>query len=108
MTGRSHTRAEAARERATAPAVYTPPAGLPADPTELLAYLQAGVVTPEQLAYLRSNALAQYKAGLAAARLNPDLAAVVALGDQILTAWGEILAANPPDPLQLPANPFNP
>lgn len=87
----------------SAPA-YTPPAGFPADPAELLAVLRVGQFTPQQIAYLRSNALMQYVSAISAARGMPGMEPVVALGDQIIAAWLAALAALGPAPP--PANPF--
>lgn len=70
---------------------YTPPAGFAADPHEWLQQLRAGEFTQEQVVYLRSNARVQYADALASAHSNVDLAAVVALGDEILTAWDAAL-----------------
>lgn len=83
--------------------VYTPFAGFPADPTEFLAYLQAGQFTAQQAAYLRSNALTQYVAAINSARGMPGLSEAVALGDQIIAAWIAALAALGPAPA---SNPF--
>lgn len=91
------------REVATQIPPYTPPAGFPADPREFLAYLQAGAFTPQQAAYLRSNALTQYVAAINAARAMPGLAEVVALGDQIIAAWLAALDVLGPAPT---GNPF--
>ena len=82
---------------------YTAPAGFPADPRDFLAYLQAGSFTPQQAAYLRSNALTQYVAAINAARSMPGLGEAVALGDQIIAAWLVALAALGPT---LAGNPF--
>lgn len=82
------------RARASAPQVYTPPAGFSADPAAWLVELHAQNFTPEQAAYLRSNALAQYEA---AAGSDP-------LAAEIIAAWRAWLAANPAPP---PGNPFD-
>lgn len=83
-----------ARAEAAANPVYTPPAGFAADPAAWLVEFRAGNFTPEQVAYLRSNALAQYEA---AAGSDP-------LAAEILVAWRAWLDANPAPP---PRNPFD-
>lgn len=83
------------RARAALPETYTPPAGLPGDPAELLVYLNAGQFTDAQIAYLRSGALVQYEAALAA---HPD-----PLGGQIAVAWRAWLSEHPAPPA---GNPF--
>jgi hypothetical protein len=76
---------------------YTPPAGFPADPVSLLAYLRAGTFTEAQLRYLHSNAFNLYVAALANARGNPALSAVVVLGDQIVSVWANVrMTTTPP------------
>ncbi len=64
----------------------TPPAGFSADPREFLQQLRALDFTTEQVAYLRGHAHTQYAGALATARGDPNLAAAVALGDEILAA----------------------
>lgn len=86
-------------------AQYTPPAGLPAEPSEQLAYLEAGTFTPEQLRYLHSNAFDIYVAALLSAQSNPELADEVALGYRIVAVWLEIRQTTT---TPAPANPFNP
>lgn len=91
------------RPSTTTTPAYTSPAGFPSDPLALLTYLQAGQFTQSQIAYLRSNALTQYVAGVNAARGLPGMEATVALGDQIIAAWIAALAALGPAPA---SNPF--
>lgn len=83
--------------------LYTPPPGLPADPTQLLALLQSGSVPPAAATYLHNpSALAQYEAAIAAARaLNVDPAAVH-LAEQIAAAWRAWRIANPAPPARDP------
>lgn len=88
---------------APAPA-YTPPAGFPADPQALLAYLQEGQFTAAQIAYLRSSALTTYVAAVNSTRGMPGMEATTAMGDRIIAAWLAALAALGPAPLA--SNPF--
>lgn len=74
------------------PQTYTPPVGFPADPAEWLAYLRAGQFTEAQLRYLHGNAFPLYVAAINNARASDALAAVVALGDQIIVEWAAIRA----------------
>lgn len=86
---------------------YTPPAGFSADPREFLQQLRALDFTTEQVAYLRGHAHTQYAGALATARGDPNIAAAVALGDEILAAWDAALShINALQP-SLFHNPFN-
>ena len=84
------------KEPSAPPPPSPPPAGFPADPVEWLAYLRAGQFTEAQLRYLHGNAFPLYVAAINNARASDALAAVVALGDQIIVEWAAIRATTLP------------
>lgn len=81
------------RAEAAAAAVSTPPYGVPGDPDAFLAFLKAGVFTPEQSRYLL-QALPFYR--------EPVMATQDPKGLEILAVWEEVAKTLPP----LTGNPF--
>lgn len=97
-------RAELARQRASAVLVPKFPAGVPYDPAELLAFLQAGVFTPAQLVVLRDQVLPNFSAGVVEIREKGAPAAITALAERILAAVQAVLQEHP---APAAGNPFN-
>lgn len=102
----------AGRHRAsppTSPATTTPakpyvsPVGLPpVEGGQLLAYLKAGKLTPEQCLYFQRGAIAGYAAAIENAAARPELAGVVAQSRELLAAMIGAVSKCPAAPL----NPF--
>ncbi len=92
-TGRGYAQIVQERAAAAAAAVSTPPYGVPGDPDAFLAFLKAGVFTPEQSRYLL-QALPFYR--------EPVMATQDPKGLEILAVWEEVAKTLPP----LTGNPF--
>lgn len=94
--GSTSTAGHKIEENAAANAAYVPPPGnFPNEPHALLAYLQLGVLTPEQVKDLRYGGIAQYEAAVNAIKASGVKFADEQLADDILAAMKAALANYP-------------